>query len=99
MNSLHLTDTHLEYYLRLKDFYSVVPKKIADIVFLTGDIAGGTYALPFIEHLLNLGYKVIYVLGNHEFYGHDVVDLIQKWRDISKDIENFYFFRRRFSCY
>lgn len=91
MDLLHLTDTHLEYNLRLQDFYSVVPKKIADVACLTGDIAGGTHALPFIKHLLNLGYKVIYVLGNHEFYGHDVDELIQKWRDISKDIENFYF--------
>ena len=54
MDLLHLTDIHLEYNLRLQDFYSVVPEKIADVACLTGDIAGGTHALPFIKHLLNL---------------------------------------------
>jgi Icc-related predicted phosphoesterase len=91
MKILHLTDLHLEFNLKLQNFYSVVPFKIADVVILTGDIAGGLYAKHFIEHLLSLDYIVIYNLGNHEFYGHDVDTLIQKWKDISNNTKNFYF--------
>ncbi len=89
--AIHLTDLHLEANRSLFDFSQVLPNKIADYVFLTGDIAGGTHSLPLIKYLVNLGYKVFYVLGNHEFYGHDVDELIAEWRDISSKIENFYF--------
>lgn len=88
---LQLTDIHLEFDNLLRDFHTVIPTKVADIVVLTGDIAGGTYALPFIEHLLSLGYKVIYILGNHEFYCHNMVNLIKQWETISHSLENFYF--------
>jgi Icc-related predicted phosphoesterase len=88
---LHLTDLHFEFNKQLIDYNSVISEKKADWVFLTGDIAGGTYALPFIKHLLKLGYKVFYVLGNHEFYGYDIDLLISEWRSISKSIDGFYF--------
>jgi predicted MPP superfamily phosphohydrolase len=91
MKILHLTDLHLEWNKNLIDFSTVIDVKVAKVVVLTGDIAGGTHALPFIKHLISLGYIVIYVLGNHEFYGHNVDDLIKEWREISKDIENFHF--------
>lgn len=91
MSLLHLTDLHLEFYLKLRDFSTVVPNKIADIALLTGDIAGGTYAKHFIDYLISLDYTVIYVLGNHEFYGHDVDKLINEWRSIANQTENLYF--------
>jgi predicted phosphohydrolase len=88
---LYLSDIHLEFNKNLLDFNLVMPKKVADIVILAGDIAGGTHALPFIQHLLKLGYKVIYILGNHEFYCYDVSELIQQWTHISNQLDNFYF--------
>jgi Icc-related predicted phosphoesterase len=91
MNAIHITDIHLEWWKNLVDFSSVIDKKVADIVILTGDIAGGTYAVKFIEHLIGLGYQVIYVLGNHEFYGHDVDELIVEWRELSKEIKGLHF--------
>ena len=94
MSLLHLTDLHLEYHLDLRDFSAVVPTKIADVVILTGDIAGGVYAKEFIDYLLSLGYTVIYILGNHEFYGHDVDTLIQQWRHIANKTENLYFLEK-----
>jgi len=89
--ALHLTDLHLEHNSKLVDFNTVVPRKIADYAFLTGDIAGGLHALPFIKHLLSLGYIVFYVLGNHEHYSYCPNKLIQQWRTISAQIQDFYF--------
>ncbi len=88
---LQLSDLHLEYDSKLQDFSLVMPSKVADIVVLTGDIAGGTHALPFIKYLLSLGYKVIYILGNHEFYYQNMVNLINQWNSISENLDNFYF--------
>ena len=89
--ALQLTDLHLEFNRNLTNFYSVIDSKKADFIFLTGDIAGGTFALPFIKHLILLGNKVLYDLGNHEFYGYDVQELISEWREISLNLEDFYF--------
>lgn len=88
---LPLSDLHFEWDNKTFDYSKVINKKVADIVILAGDIAGGTYAETFIKHLLSLGYKVIYVLGNHEFYGHDIDELSAKWKSISDGLDDFYF--------
>lgn len=88
-NAILLSDIHLEWDTSLYDFNKVVPKKMADAVFLAGDVAGSKHALPFIKHLLNLGYVVFYTLGNHEFYKHDMNEVIDFWKNIN--LENFYF--------
>lgn len=88
---LPLSDLHFEWDNQIFDYNLVIDKKVADIVILAGDIAGGVYALEFIKHLISLGYKVIYVLGNHEFYNKNVFQLISQWKEISKTLDNFYF--------
>lgn len=88
---LQLTDLHLEFNTKLVDFSQVIDKKYADIVVLTGDIAGSFYAEDFIKHLLDLKYKVIYILGNHEFYGFTINEIISGWQEIAKKYDNFYF--------
>lgn len=88
---LQLTDLHLEFNNSLRDFSTVINQKYADIVVLTGDIAGSFYAEPFIQHLLSLDYKVIYILGNHEFYEHTINEVVDGWHKISEKYENFYF--------
>jgi len=88
-SAITISDIHLEWDLGLQDFSKVVPEKIADAIFLNGDIAGGKHALPFIEYLLGLDYKVFYVLGNHEFYGENFTGLIDFWKSV--DMNNFYF--------
>jgi Icc-related predicted phosphoesterase len=92
-NAITISDIHLEWDTKLKDFSTVIPEKMADAVFLNGDIAGGKHALPFIEYLTELGYKVFYVLGNHEFYGENFKDLIQFWNNV--ELDNFYFMHQR----
>lgn len=45
------------------------------VLVLAGDIAVGTNAVPFIEELAEEFAHVIYVLGNHEFYHHDLTEV------------------------
>jgi len=62
------SDLHLE--MLQRDFSSerlVAPAADADILVLAGDVASGTRA---IELFANWPVPVLYVAGNHEFYGH-----------------------------
>jgi predicted MPP superfamily phosphohydrolase len=88
-SAITISDIHLEWDTHLKDFSTVIPEKMADAIFLNGDIAGGEHALPFIKYLLSLEYKVFYVLGNHEFYGENFNELVDFWKNV--DLKNFYF--------
>jgi len=68
-----LNDLHIE----CSDF--TIPETDADVIVLAGDIGVGMAGLQWIEkHQLNI--PVIYVLGNHEFYQHDLslIETMQK---------------------
>ena len=60
-----LSDLHTEF----ADFD--LPETAADVVVLAGDIGVGTGGLDWIRKQ-RLGKPLIYVPGNHEFYGHDI---------------------------
>lgn len=93
--ALLLSDVHLEWDGKNPfQFSEVFPERWADAVFLAGDIAGGTHAMPLIEHFLSLGYEVFYTLGNHEFYGHHVDELVAKWRQLEKEAVGFHFLHK-----
>lgn len=49
-----------------------IPETDADIIILAGDIDTGTNGAEWaISESERLEKNVIYVLGNHEFYGHE----------------------------
>jgi Icc-related predicted phosphoesterase len=87
----YISDLHLELDSKSKGYSHIINSKKSDIIVLAGDIATGTNALPFIKHLIKLGYQVVYVLGNHEFYGFDMDDIINKWYQLSNDIPELHF--------
>ena len=60
-----LNDLHIEF----GDFH--VPETNADVVVFAGDIGVGIDGLNWIESL-EINKPVIYVLGNHEYYNHDI---------------------------
>lgn len=77
-----LSDLHLE-------FAEFDPEPAAleacDVVVLAGDIAHGTEALAWAS--ASCGTKpVIYVAGNHEFYGQDWSELLQQLRAQAADL-------------
>lgn len=67
-----LSDLHME-------FRSFEPPAVeADAVILAGDIGSGTNGICWAsKHFKDKGKPIIYVPGNHEFYGWDMV----RWTD------------------
>ena len=73
-----LSDLHLE-------FAPIsIPKTDADVVVLAGDIDVGLRGLNWINHHIP-DRPVIYVLGNHEFYHEDLIQLRRAVALIAKD--------------
>jgi predicted phosphodiesterase len=69
-----LSDLHLEH----APFS--VPEVDADVVVLAGDIAPGTVGIEWMQRHIE-GRPILYVAGNHEFYGHDLPGLTSRLRD------------------
>ena len=54
-----------------KKWQGFIPDSDADIIILAGDIDTGTQGLEWaIAESERLAKDIIYVAGNHEFYGH-----------------------------
>jgi predicted phosphodiesterase len=69
-----LSDLHLE-----QD--PVVPPGVeADVIVLAGDVGNGTRGVDWARNWAD-GRPVLYVAGNHEFYGHSLPDLIDDLRE------------------
>lgn len=83
-NTLFISDLHLEHG---KPF---VVKKIEGVKYLilAGDIGSYKSHLPFIKDCCKK-YIVIYILGNHEFYGYSLNEVREFWKSV--ELENFYF--------
>ena len=69
-----LSDLHLEH----APF--TAPQVDADVVVLAGDIAPGTAGIEWMRSRFD-GRPVLYVAGNHEFYGQDLPGLTGRMRD------------------
>lgn len=94
LSAIYISDLHLECDRDQKETIKFFDKKEADIVIIAGDLSNGTDGEFFIRHLTSLGYIVLYVLGNHEFWYNDIDNLISEWRNISSKIDNFYFLEK-----
>ncbi len=69
-----LSDLHLEQRPALP------PAIDADVIVLAGDIGTGTGGIQWAQRWSG-GRDVLYLAGNHEFYGHALPDLINELRD------------------
>ena len=57
----------------------LIPETQADIIVLAGDIDTGTNGIEWaVKESERLAKNIIYVLGNHEFYGHEYSRLKEK---------------------
>jgi predicted phosphodiesterase len=76
------SDLHLEHLRRNFPGERVISHASgADILVLAGDIANGLDAIDFFDHW---PVPVLYLAGNHEFYGHEMPKLRQALRDACK---------------
>jgi Icc-related predicted phosphoesterase len=80
---LHLvSDIHLE-------FGPCPTPPGGEVLVLAGDIHVGTYALDWIQKCLAIYDQVYYVLGNHEFYNHNMQKVQYEWAKIAAGYKNF----------
>lgn len=91
MYILQLTDLHLEWNTKLTDYSTVINQQVADVVVITGDLHANTRGIDFIKHLISLGYQVVYILGNHEFYNYEINEIIERWRVLAAVTPGLYF--------
>ena len=68
-----LSDLHLE-----REAFAAPPAD-ADVVVLAGDVARGTRGIEWARGWAD-GAPVLYVAGNHEFYGHALPELVDDLR-------------------
>lgn len=87
---LYISDLHFEND-KNKKYHEFIDHKNSDVIILAGDIASGTKAIDFIKYLIDLGYIVIYIIGNHEYYGFDIETLNNEWYETAKNNESLYF--------
>jgi len=71
----YMSDLHLEF------AKMPVPDVAGDVLVLAGDIHVGANAIPWIEQCALAFKDVIYILGNHEYYGQDMWKLPGKIQD------------------
>lgn len=72
-----LSDLHLEFSERHPPF--VPPTTDADVIVLAGDIDNGTRAFDWAERSF-AGKTVLYVPGNHEYYGGELATVARQMR-------------------
>lgn len=84
MKALILSDLHLEH------GHPFVVEKVdgVDILILAGDIGNFRSHYAFIKDCTTK-YTVLYVLGNHEFYGYTLKEVRDFWNSV--ELDNFYF--------
>jgi predicted phosphodiesterase len=94
-----LSDLHLEFYNRKRPGLPEVPmwepaetEEDADtVLLLAGDIHVGPKALPWIEKMVERFATVVYILGNHEFYGQEYYKTIDFWIKADEELDGLMF--------
>lgn len=90
-----MSDLHLEFFDRPRPMVAEQPTWVPPahpldkdtVLLLAGDIHVGTKAWPWIKDRCEQYKEVIYILGNHEFYGQKYNKTIDAWREIAENPE------------
>lgn len=69
-----LSDLHLEFF-KDASFFEDLDSKDVDVLVLAGDIGTGSILEKVLRRFCDLYPQVVYVLGNHEYYGRDRQDI------------------------
>jgi predicted phosphodiesterase len=82
-----LSDLHTEFRMPYKT-HPVSEYRGEDVLVLAGDIASGsTNVVEVLKHFKSCGFpRIIYVPGNHEYYGTSYTDFNKKIRDKCRDL-------------
>lgn len=91
VSDLHL-DWHKDYG---KSFIRNMPSSGVDVLCIAGDLTAYPQVEWALKELCNKYPKVIYVLGNHEFYGSDFVSINKMMERVSNSLPNLYWLENR----
>lgn len=99
MKLLAMSDLHLEFDEGYFDKYGSPitfdpDLSGVDVLVLAGDVHLGTKAAEVIRRWAKIVKHVIYVLGNHEFYYHDMNNLLDDIKETLKDVPNVHVLER-----
>lgn len=87
-----LSDLHTEFRLPYKT-HAMSEYRGEDVLVLAGDIASGsTNTMAVIKHFLDLGFpQIVYVPGNHEYYGTGFDEFNAKMENKCMEFDNVHF--------
>lgn len=89
-----LSDLHTEFKLPYKT-HAFNECRGEDVLVLAGDIASGsTNTVNVLKHFAEIFPQVVYVPGNHEYYGTRFDDFNAKMRDKCAQLSNVHFLHR-----
>lgn len=82
-----LSDLHNEFYGKFIPVPDITSTD-ADIIILAGDIDKGTKGVQWaIEQSKKLNKPIVYVPGNHEYYGYDLEEMLAEMRWLAEGTE------------
>jgi predicted phosphodiesterase len=94
-----MSDLHLEFDEGFFDSYGYPilfnpDLSNVDVLVLAGDVHVGTKAVETIRTWASIVRHVVYVLGNHEFYYHDMNNLLDNIKELLSDLPNVHVLER-----
>ncbi len=81
------SDMHLEF-TQMECELDPVAKVERDLLIVAGDVAEGTRGHNWLKNETEYGDPVVYVIGNHEYYGQDISYIDKYWEYDSNNIYN-----------
>lgn len=83
-----LSDLHIDSYARRGLPIGNIPDTDADAIILAGDISNASLGMQWAgEQASKLAKPILYVAGNHEYFGHDVLEFDATLGKLSKDLD------------
>jgi len=83
MKIVLLSDLHREIW---KDRFPEINYGNPDIICFAGDIGNGVEPLEYMNTVKDqYGCQVVYVAGNHEFYGHEYISMMETLKNTADD--------------
>lgn len=70
-----------------------IPKPDADVIVFCGDVINGKSIIDYYQTVLdeNPGKQIVFINGNHEYYGHEKIFLDETVSEFFKDNSNIHF--------
>ena len=91
-----VSDLHLEWQKDYgKSFIRSMPNHNTDALVIAGDLTSYENLEWTLKELCNKYSKVLFILGNHDFYGSDFISINKMMERISNSLSNLYWLENR----